>query len=1113
AYALVYTRIPVDDEADAGLRLVGVVLANRQGPLPQDFDPARNDTDWLVRYDYDALGQLVAVRRRDGAVVRTFGWDAQRMSAHGQPGGMAVSYVWDAQGRVSEQHEAEGLSRYYHYHADHTEVRDSLGRSERYWFEGEGDARRWSAHERADGSIIRFAYDGFGRRVRTTDALGRTTHERRDAQGRVVGGAVADGLSWQVGLDERGQLLHGDSQAGVVTITRDARGRATTMSLPDGATLHYAYDDARLPDRVTAITDPDGAIKRQSWNALGQLASHADCSGHVTQWRHDDEGRLVETVDALGQRTQYQYDDNGLRCGLVLADGAHYRLVHDGLGRQTEMIAPDGATWRTQWNRFGRPLRHTDPLGREQCLAYDVAGRLVSLQNENGACCRFVYDVLDRLVEETGFDGRCQRYHFDAAGQLLAAEENGHVLHLRYDLAGRVVAREIHAVADAANWQTLPPDTTALAWERYVWRRDGQLESAANAEGEVRLDYDEAGRPIGETQCHADGWTYSVRQLADARGRPQSTHYGQAPVVNWQSYGPGHLQGLRVADLALEFERDPLHRETARHAWWQDEAQSLRHSVFHATRDYDAAGRLRRAREVPSVGAALQREYRHDAQGRLVGIQADAQAIAYVYDCAGRLVGSRHGEDERQYRFDPAGNRLGLRQRRAARMDWAETVQEKLPDVAFNVLGEGEAAASAAAQCWPDNRIRHFEGIDYRYDAAGNLAERRTPEGDHLLLRHDVQQRLVEIRRSDAGGLRLSALYRYDVFGRRIAKRVQNGDTTELTRYGWDGDRLVAERSAEYERTTIYEPGSFVPLLRLQRDLAPGSDDDVPEGVLQELRALLGAAAQQLPAELRPREAVQQIAFFHNDHLGTPLRLSGRDGRTLWQASPDDWQALRAESGSADQPLRFQGQWQDDESGLCYNRHRYYDPALGRYVSQDPLGVSGGLHAYAYADNSPLHAVDPLGLETAAVTIAAMKHMTQAPPKLNCNCSAIPAMPPGVDLKKNIADASGMWPLGFRNAVKNKGPWDYKQQGAQYQDFGNFNYGATGRATGFGNEMLLCQAGRAQVAAGTSLPGWGTPGSTAMCIGGTAPYGDDPADQAMIKQGMDYFDCGCHKAP
>ncbi|MBD3896818.1 RHS domain-containing protein, partial [Halomonas sp. ML-15] len=97
------------------------------------------------------------------------------------------------------------------------------------------------------------------------------------------------------------------------------------------------------------------------------------------------------------------------------------------------------------------------------------------------------------------------------------------------------------------------------------------------------------------------------------------------------------------------------------------------------------------------------------------------------------------------------------------------------------------------------------------------------------------------------------------------------------------------------------------------------------------------------------------------DALGTPMQLVTAKGEALWQAQPDDWAAVTNERGTASQPIRFQGQWHDEESGLYYNRHRYYDPQQGRYISQDPIGLKGGRNLYGYVSN-PTGMVDPLGL-------------------------------------------------------------------------------------------------------------------------------------------------------
>jgi hypothetical protein len=136
-------------------------------------------------------------------------------------------------------------------------------------------------------------------------------------------------------------------------------------------------------------------------------------------------------------------------------------------------------------------------------------------------------------------------------------------------------------------------------------------------------------------------------------------------------------------------------------------------------------------------------------------------------------------------------------------------------------------------------------------------------------------------------------------------------------------------------------------------------------------------------------------------------------------------------------------------------------------------------------------------------------------------CPPVPVHPPDADINANIDEAkkhsfASVWnplkplfdlkgAIWFRDQVKNKGPWDYKQRGSQYQDFGNFNYGAAGLAVGFDERTLLREAGRAQQAAGTSRPEWGDPGNRINPWGGTPPFGDDPVDRAQIKKGFEYY--------
>ena len=104
------------------------------------------------------------------------------------------------------------------------------------------------------------------------------------------------------------------------------------------------------------------------------------------------------------------------------------------------------------------------------------------------------------------------------------------------------------------------------------------------------------------------------------------------------------------------------------------------------------------------------------------------------------------------------------------------------------------------------------------------------------------------------------------------------------------------------------------------------------------------------------------IAYLHADHLGTPQAMTDANAQILWWRDQTPFGQTVAEGGFSSSPLRFPGQYADAESGLAYNYFRDYDPALGRYIQSDPIGLTGGLNTYGYVMGNPLKGTDPSGL-------------------------------------------------------------------------------------------------------------------------------------------------------
>jgi len=145
------------------------------------------------------------------------------------------------------------------------------------------------------------------------------------------------------------------------------------------------------------------------------------------------------------------------------------------------------------------------------------------------------------------------------------------------------------------------------------------------------------------------------------------------------------------------------------------------------------------------------------------------------------------------------------------------------------------------------------------------------------------------------------------------------------------------------------------------------------------------------------RLADGQVWHYVTDHLGTPQEMYDQDGEIVWAA---DFSAYgltaRSLAREVDNPIRFPGQYHDAESGLHYNRHRYYDPNVGRYITKDPIGLWGWLNEYAYVNGNPIQAVDPLGLRTGPVRLGLG------------NVYRADVMPPQPGMAQNSAAASLM---------------------------------------------------------------------------------------------------------
>jgi len=938
---------------DNGVRLSAVYLMH-------DPDFPDVPAEPLVRYEYTPRGELQTVYDRSGQAIRQFAYHPEllgRMTAHRYLGRPVSRYTYDAQGRAVTQSNPNGLDYQFDYAADSTTVTDSLGRRETYYYTGEKGLKRVIKRTYADGSESHNEVAGY-LLMAQTDALGRKTAFTHDITSSQLTSIVSpDGNRTRFGYNLHGlltQTILPDDRR--LTRSYDALGRLTAESDALNRTVRYAYaDDASA--QPCAMTDAGGGQKSLTWTRSGQLSHYTDCSGNITEYRYDRWGQRREICRPAGLTQRYEYDTRGRLISTENNAGERTQYHYNLAGDLVTLTEPDGSQTVMTYDDNGRLLTRTHG-GATQQFAYDAADRLITLTNENDAQMRFSYDVMDRLVEEVGFDGRVQRYRYNAAGELIESDDAGLLTQWQHDILGRLVSRTRDtedAESDIARWE---------------YNLDGQLMAAhhvsegypvsvlfeRNLSGQINQEQQIVSAPDGSVL-----WQHRIQHRYDANSALLFTTPDGLPTLHWHTYGPGHLLGVALGEQSLlEFDRDTLHRETQRR---------FGESVLETS--YTEVGRLHSlSLSTPNADPRTQ-EYRYTPRGQLSDIVSPYSSQHYEYDAAGRLIHERSAHRSADYHLDLAGNRL---------------INRYMPE------------AFMADMRHPGNRLSEDAHFYYQYDQYGNLSQKisKRDAGEVHHYRYDRSHRLVSYLCYQDGEALRGGRYCYDPLGRRIGKQVmQRNQPKHISWFGWDGDKLVLTERDSTRIHTVYLPHSFVPLLRFEGDkpptitsLADKLEQEVgitlPPDFKQTLHHIeLALRTNRLSAEqhawlnqvqlsldylttlLDPLPDTPYAAQLYDcNHLGTPQQLINLNGDIDWSITLDAWgNALSEENPhQLHQPIRMQGQQYDEESGLHYNRHRYYSPTIGRYMTQDPIGLRGGLNFYGYP-LSPLQFIDPLGLK------------------------------------------------------------------------------------------------------------------------------------------------------
>ena len=822
-----------------------------------------------------------------------------------------------------------------------------------------------------------YTYDDSDDLIGAEDAEGgaeRYGYENHMLTHRQLAGGYSVYLAWDENLPT-GRCVHqwGDSAQVDTRFEWDDENHTCTVSYVDGSREIWRYDGtAQLQEKV----DPDGAKHLSEYDEQGRLKVSIDPMGARTEYQYDKSGRLqsktgpdgqpilftyrkgrIAEIHRNGQTWKFDYTRHGDLACEADPKGRITRYTYSPQGQLTQVDLPDGRAHKWGWNSQGQLIEETTPTGAFYQYRYDEFGQLLAKKDARGAITRYRYDGLGRVIEEILSRNRSRHYQYNAYNKVTRfVDEQGRETCYEYDNNLHLLTRRIN------------PDGSELRY-RYDHHRF-LLTHIENERGEAyRIDYYPNGLVKQETAFdgHRTAYQYDLNghltekaEYGTSSDVLQTTTYerdelGQLlkktlPDGREIQYGynaDGKLIGVDDGHWPLAFEYDEFGLLKTEHQGWA----SLRYR-------YDEFDRLNEL--VLPDGQAL--AYHRDAAGLLSGIDLNGQPLtrhrmastgeeierqqgdllsAYVYDDEGRLTQHRIHQGrlkdisaQRDYQYDPNGNlksfqdsRKGLRQYVYDPMDRligvrGDLYEQLIHDPAGNLLEQNLGASSGQSANVRGNRLTMHGDSHYEYDEFGNLIEERRGKGQKLVTRYtyDCEHRLTSVTTPDGSTWH----YEYDAFGRRIAKT--NGLTR--TEFLWQGDRLIAEETGDQYRTYLYEPDSFKPLALV--------DGHGPEQA--------------------------EVYYYHLDHLGTPQELTNQQGKLVWSVTYRAYgNVVQQQVAEIDNPLRFQGQYHDPETGLHYNRHRYYNPNTGRFITPDPIGLAGGLNNYQYVPN-PTGWVDPLGL-------------------------------------------------------------------------------------------------------------------------------------------------------